>query len=97
MVRFDSIKKQIQAILGLDSQDNFSVIVWTPLTEEYPEDASYVLVRTYDPECGYVASQCSYENGAFWDISDNGSSFPIDMQNIVSWSYLPDDGREKGI
>ena len=84
--------EQIRKILSLSCQGEFSIIRWYSPERVSPGNASYVLVKQYEHNIGFVCSFASYERHQFWDFFSQ-SEFPINRATIVGWAYLPYDGR----
>ena len=84
--------EQIRKLLGISTQGGFSVIRWNSPKRASPDDASYVLIKQFEQDIGFVCSFASYEKRQFWDLLSM-SDTPIDRETVVAWAYLPYDNR----
>lgn len=84
--------EQIRKILNLSFQKEFSVIRWNSPARVSPDNASYVIIKQYERDIGFVCSFVAYEGRQFWDLI-SPSDIPIERNSVIAWTYLPYDSR----
>ena len=67
---------------------DFSILVWKPATIR-PEEASYVLIKQWEDDYGFVCSSACYENGKFRFFYDDKDNLEIEDDSIKGWDYYP--------
>ncbi len=76
----------------MQTQNTYFLIHWRSPREQIPEEASYVLIRQDFGDGEIFCSEAAYEQGAYWSLL-MGYTYPIDVNTITGWSYLPYDDR----
>lgn len=62
----ENVKRyRLRKILGVKSNDDFSILIWKKPGEERPREESYVLIKYMDDVVGVTTSNAAYEKGKF--------------------------------
>ncbi len=84
-------KHKIRQVLGVEHEDDYSVIYWSPVTQR-PCDASYILIK-YREDGEIYCTDAAYENDEFFYLSPNEGKV-INEKIILGWSYYPFDTHD---
>lgn len=94
----ENVKRyRLRKILGVKSNDDFSILIWKKPSEERPREESYVLIKYTDDVVGVTTSNAAYEKGKFWYFYPQGEGGEINEKVILGWDYYPynEDFRQK--
>lgn len=85
-------REQIRKILELPHHRSFSIVRWYTPAEARPIEATYIIVKLYEPGIGFICADASYEHGRFWEL-DPSRAKPLKTACVLAWSYPPFDDR----
>lgn len=84
-------REQIRKILELPNHQSFSIVRWYTPEEAKPMEATYIIVKLYEPGSGFICTNAAYEHGRFWEL-DPLQDKPLEIIRVLAWSYpLLDD------
>jgi hypothetical protein len=80
---------RMRQILQVESNGDFSVLIWKKPQEERPRERSNVLVKYMDEIEGVLTCDATYVKERFWCYDLNGGREEIDEREILGWDYYP--------
>ncbi len=91
--QLEAIRKLLEVTTALCANIcDFSIIHWQSPNEAVPEEASYILIKQYAEDGGFLCDEAAYENEQFWSLFPS-SDVPLALSTIAAWSYFPYDSR----
>ncbi len=86
---------KVKDVLGTNASD-FSIIRWQSPKESSPEDGTYIILKQYAEESGFICSEAAYENEQYWPLFP-ASDIPYTPSTIAGWAYFSYDFRVNSI